>query len=102
MENINPNLCTHAAFGFAGLDRNTFNIRVLDPYNELEENWGKGAFNRFTDMKISNPDLKTFISVGGWNEGTSVVNQKVKVLKVTKRFDHFRCNGLFSDGKGSF
>ena len=72
MENINPNLCTHAAFGFAGLDRNTFNIRVLDPYNELEENWGKGAFNRFTNMKATNPGLKTFISVGGWNEGNKM------------------------------
>ena len=69
VENIDPNLCTHAAFGFAGLDKNTFEIRVLDPYNELEENWGKGAYNRFTDMKITNPDLKVFISVGGWNEG---------------------------------
>ena len=69
VEDIDPNLCTHAAFGFAGLDTNSFEIKALDPYNELEENWGRGAFKRFTDMKQRNPNLKTFISVGGWNEG---------------------------------
>ena len=69
-EDIDPHLCTHAAFGFAGLDKNTFEIKVLDPYNELEENYGRGAYKRFTNMKIKNPQLKTLISVGGWNEGS--------------------------------
>ena len=69
VEDIDPFLCTHAAFGFAGLNRNTYEIRVLDPWNELETNYGKGAYNRFTKLKLINPNLKTLLSVGGDSEG---------------------------------
>ena len=69
VEDIDPFLCTHAAFGFAGLNKNTYEVKVLDPWNELETNYGKGAYNRFTKLKLINPNLKTLLSVGGWNEG---------------------------------
>ena len=35
-------LCTHAIYGFAGLDENTNQIKSLDPYNDLYDNYGKG------------------------------------------------------------
>ena len=44
VEDIDPFLCTHLVFGFAGLDPESYTIRALDPYNELDENWGKGAY----------------------------------------------------------
>jgi len=71
VEDIDPFLCTHAAFGFAGLNKNTYEVKVLDPWNELETNYGKGAYNRFTKLKLINPNLKTLLSVGGWNEGAT-------------------------------
>lgn len=71
MEDIDPFLCTHLAFGFAGLDKSSFQIKVLDPYNELDEDYGKGAYRRFNNLKLFNPNLKTLLSVGGWNEGAS-------------------------------
>lgn len=68
VENIDPNLCTHLIYAFAGLDETTNQIRSLDPYNDLEENYGKGAYKRFNALKNRNPNLKSLIAIGGWNE----------------------------------
>jgi len=70
VENIDPTLCTHAIYGFAGLDATTNHIYAMDPYNDLEENWGKGAYKRFNALRSKNPELKTLIAIGGWNEGS--------------------------------
>ena len=69
MEDIDPFLCTHVVFGFAGLNENTNEIMSLNEYNDFFENWGLGAYDRFTDLKKINPNLKTLLAVGGWNEG---------------------------------
>lgn len=39
VENIDPNLCTHIIYGFTGLSWDN-KIVALDPYNDLEENFG--------------------------------------------------------------
>ena len=70
VENLDPHLCTHAIYSFAGLDAATSTIKVLDPYNDLYDNYGKGAYLRFTGLKRINPQLKTILAVGGWNEGS--------------------------------
>ncbi|XP_069175354.1 probable chitinase 10 [Procambarus clarkii] len=70
VENIDPAICTHLIFGFAGLGSNN-QIKVLDPYNELCENYGKCAYDRFTALKNKNADLITILAVGGWNEGST-------------------------------
>jgi chitinase len=57
-------ICTHYIFGFAGLE-NDGTLKILDPYNELEENWGRGALRRFTNMKNVNPAIKTSLAIGG-------------------------------------
>lgn len=69
VEEIDPFLCSHIIYGFAGLGADG-RIRPLDPYNDLKENWGKGAFQRFTGLKSVNPALKSLIAIGGWNEGS--------------------------------
>ncbi|KAH9497248.1 putative chitinase 2 [Dermatophagoides farinae] len=69
VEEIDPFLCSHIIYGFAGLSYDN-KIRPLDPYNDLKENWGKGAFLRFTGLKKINKKLKTMIAIGGWNEGS--------------------------------
>lgn len=70
VEDIDPFICTHLSYGFAGLDPNTSHIYALDPWNDLEDGGGKGAYKRFNALKSQNPELKTFISIGGWNEGS--------------------------------
>ena len=74
VEDIDPFLCTHLVFGFAGLDPDSYTIQALDPYNELEDNWGRGAYKRFTNLKNINPNLVTLLAIGGWNEGN---NEKI-------------------------
>lgn len=69
IENIDPFLCTHIIYTFTGLGQD-YRIRVLDPWNDLYDNYGKGAFLRFTGLKKQNPSLKALIAVGGWNEGS--------------------------------
>ena len=64
-------------FGFAGLDASNYTIQSLDPFNDLEENWGKGAFKRFTGLKKVNPQLKALLAIGGWNEGCTKYSQMV-------------------------
>ena len=81
VEDIDPFLCTHLVFGFAGLDPNSYTIHALDPYNELEENWGKGAYKRFTNLKNINPNLVTLLAIGGWNEGKLLKRKKIVIPK---------------------
>ncbi|KAK8736740.1 hypothetical protein OTU49_004625, partial [Cherax quadricarinatus] len=74
VENIDPAICTHLIFGFAGLGSDN-KIRVLDPYNELCENYGKCAYDRFNALKDKNAELVTILAVGGWNEGSTKYSQ---------------------------
>ena len=69
VEDLDPFVCTHAIYGFAGLGYDN-TIISLDPYNDLPDNYGKGAMVRFTDLKQQNPELKTLLSIGGWTEGS--------------------------------
>merc|ERR1712168_13304 len=78
VENIDPLLCTHLMYGFAGLDPNKYTIKSLDPWNDYFDNWGKGAFDRFTNLKKLNPNLKTILAIGGWNEGATHYSEMVK------------------------
>jgi len=68
VENIDPYLCTHVIYSFAGLDPDTNEIYSLDPYNDLYDDGGDGAYIRFTNLANVNPDLKCLLSVGGWDE----------------------------------
>ncbi|XP_039450794.1 acidic mammalian chitinase-like isoform X1 [Culex pipiens pallens] len=69
VENINPHLCTHLVYTFFGLHANG-TIHVLDPWLDLEDNWGRGNIRRFNELKNINPRLKTLAAIGGYNEGS--------------------------------
>ncbi|XP_065077176.1 acidic mammalian chitinase-like [Ochlerotatus camptorhynchus] len=69
VENIDPFLCTHLIYAFVGISTNG-TIRILDPWLDLEDNWGLGTMRKFNDLKTVNPSLKTLVAVGGWNEGS--------------------------------
>ncbi|KAG4076517.1 hypothetical protein HA402_011333 [Bradysia odoriphaga] len=61
VENINPNLCTHIAYSFIGLNTDG-SVKLLDSGT---------LFTRFINLKNSNPNVKLLIAMGGWNEGSS-------------------------------
>lgn len=44
IEDIDPTLCTNLIYAFAGLNSTSSTIRSLDPYNDLDENYGKGKW----------------------------------------------------------
>ncbi|CAL8130787.1 unnamed protein product [Orchesella dallaii] len=69
-EQADPKLCTHLMYGFAILKDNV--ISVHDPWGDLKDEWGGGhdGYKRFTALKKQNPELKTLIAIGGWNEGS--------------------------------
>ncbi len=69
VENIDPSLCTQIVYGFVGLGTDN-KVRLHDPWNDVYDNWGKGAMARFVGLKRQNPNLKALVAIGGWNEGS--------------------------------
>lgn len=65
-ENINPYLCTHIIYAFAGLS-SKYELKPFDSYNDITQ----GGYKKFTGLKDYNKQLKTLIAVGGWNEGSA-------------------------------
>lgn len=65
-ENINPFLCTHIIYAFAGIS-SKYELRPFDSYNDITQ----GGYRKFTSLKDYNKQLKTLIAVGGWNEGSA-------------------------------
>lgn len=70
IENLDPSLCTHVIYSFAGLNPTEDAIKSLDPWQDLTENYGKGGYQRITTLKLRYPHLKVSLAIGGWNEGS--------------------------------
>ncbi|XP_050554383.1 probable chitinase 2 isoform X1 [Spodoptera frugiperda] len=70
VENIDPHLCTHLIYAFAGID-DEGTLRALDPWLDLPDGGGRDNFGKFNALKKKNPSLKTLLAVGGWNEGSA-------------------------------
>lgn len=87
IEHIDPLLCTHLMYGFFGINEDA-TVRVIDPYLDLEENWGRGHIKRFVALKSVNPQLKTLAAIGGWNEGSRKFSKMAASAELRKRFIH--------------
>ena len=68
--NVDGDLCTHLIYSFAGLDTNTWSIKTLDAWLDLEDNYGLQGFKKATDLRDVFPHMKVMIAIGGWNEGS--------------------------------
>ena len=66
--NIDPNICTHIIYAFAGLNAETNKIMSLDTWNDLPGNLD--SFGKFTRLAKSHSNLKALLAIGGWNEGS--------------------------------
>ncbi|KAK2580185.1 hypothetical protein KPH14_012451 [Odynerus spinipes] len=69
-------LCTHLIYTFAGLGQDD-SLKVLDPWQDLPNDYGKNGYGRFNALRQLNPNVKTMIAVGGWNEGSTKYSQVV-------------------------
>ncbi|XP_023943910.2 probable chitinase 2 [Bicyclus anynana] len=70
LADIEPSLCTHLVYSFAGLDETTLSIKSLDAWQDLEKDYGKGGYKRMVALKARYPHLKVTVAIGGWNEGS--------------------------------
>lgn len=58
-EQIPTGAYTHLNFAFASVDPETYAIVPADNRDKL-------LYTRLTDLKLKDPNLKVFISIGGW------------------------------------
>ena len=88
VDNLDPNLCTHIIYSFAGLDTSTYEIKALDPWLDLGEggHTGKRGFLNTSDLKYRNPKLKVTLAIGGWNEGSAKYSKMAKDPQKRSRF----------------
>lgn len=61
IDNIDANLCTHVNYAFVGLTDN-YDIKLPDR--------GDDGINKLQPLKNINPNLKTMVALGGYEEGS--------------------------------
>lgn len=101
---IDPTLCTHMIYTFVGLGQDD-TVKVLDPWQDLPDEYGKDGFGRFNKLRQLNPDVKTMIAIGGWNEGSAKYSELVAnptrrakfVNSVVKFLDKYGFDGFDVD-----
>ncbi|XP_050091373.1 chitinase-3-like protein 1 [Anopheles aquasalis] len=62
--NINAHLCTHLLYAFFGIDEEG-KVQILDPWLDLEDDFGIGNIRLFNELRLANPSLKTLAAIGG-------------------------------------
>ncbi|ESP03805.1 hypothetical protein LOTGIDRAFT_230122 [Lottia gigantea] len=63
-ENINPGLCTHIFIAYDGINTSSLEIKGTEA-NDIE------IFSRLVALKSNDPSLKLYLSIGGWQTGSS-------------------------------
>ncbi|XP_045782773.1 probable chitinase 2 [Maniola jurtina] len=86
LSDIEPSLCTHLVYSFAGLDESTSSIRSLDPWQDLEKDYGKAGYKRLVSLKERYPHLKVTIAIGGWNEGSDKYSRMASKPETRAKF----------------
>jgi len=61
LDDLDPTLCTHLVYAFAGLDNRTNTIRSLDEYRDLEDNYGKGGLWKLVQLvQVMEPIIRLY------------------------------------------
>ncbi|XP_034356529.1 oviduct-specific glycoprotein [Arvicanthis niloticus] len=75
---LDPFLCTHLIFAFASMRNNQIVAKNLQDENVL--------YPEFNKLKERNRELKTLLSIGGWNFGTSRFTSMLSTLANREKF----------------
>ncbi|XP_050358881.1 probable chitinase 2 [Nymphalis io] len=70
ISDIDPTLCTHIVYAFAGLDEVSHTIKSLNQWLDIERDSGNAGYKKLTGIKKRYPHIKVTLSLGGWNEGS--------------------------------
>ncbi|XP_063982353.1 chitinase-3-like protein 1 [Diachasmimorpha longicaudata] len=84
ISDIDPTVCTHLIYTFVGIESDK--VKVLDPWQDLPDEWGRDGFGRFNALRKKNPSVKTLIAIGGWNEGSSTYSQMASKPESREKF----------------
>ena len=63
-DSIDPFLCTHIIYAFAKISNGQL---AAFEWNDESTTWSVGNYEKVTNMKNANPNLKVLLAVGGWN-----------------------------------
>ena len=84
-EHVDPCLCTHIIYSFSEMkDNKLYPMEKYDHKDPTGDN--PGFFERFNNLKLKNPSLKTLIAVGGWDMGMGAFSTMAKNEKSMKKF----------------
>ncbi|XP_071474876.1 acidic mammalian chitinase [Marmota flaviventris] len=76
-DNIDPCLCTHLIYAFAGMKDNQ--ITTIE-WNDVT------LYQAFNGLKNKNSQLKTLLAIGGWNFGTALFSTMVSTPENRQTF----------------
>ncbi|XP_015280380.1 PREDICTED: acidic mammalian chitinase-like [Gekko japonicus] len=76
-DNIDPCLCTHLIYAFAGMTNNE--IATIE-WNDVT------LYKSFNGLKKQNGELKTLLAIGGWNFGTAPFTAMVATPETRQTF----------------
>ncbi|XP_068622319.1 probable chitinase 2 [Battus philenor] len=99
---VDPSLCTHVVYAFAGLDENSMTVKALDPGLDIHGKYENAGYAGLVALKKNYPHLKALLSIGGWNEGSlkfsnlaaSPSSRETFIKSVLEFIDTYKFDGI--------